>query len=223
MRSMFTRSSVFADRSAFVGTTIGAAVLAIGISGCTPTDSPPAPSAPGLPTAQTSESATPTSAPKENSSAVVDYSRLLIEPKDINSEFDTFVTRSTVPNRRGGKGVSALFVNESDTRAIGVTITVQPDEAAAQAALDASLQAIGATVTGGSPAPSPVGTNGTVVAGTSPDGAKDVTTLLFTEGPAVARLEFQSAPGDPTPAEVVTDIGVKQDIALRAGLPGVTG
>ncbi|WP_286149207.1 hypothetical protein [Mycobacterium sp. IS-1496] len=223
MRSMFTNSSVFASRSVFVGTTIGAAVLAIGLSGCTPTDSPPAPSAPDLPTSASSESTAPTSAPKENSSAVVDYSRLLIEPTDINSEFDTFVTRSTVPNRRGGKGVSALFVNESDTRAIGVTITVLPDEAAARAALDASLQSIGATVTGGEPAPAPVGTGGTVVAGTSPDGAKDVTTLLFTEGPAVARLEFQSAPGDPTPPDVVTDIGIKQDIALRAGLPSVTG
>lgn len=224
MRSRFTKSSVFANTSAFVGTTIGAAVLAIGLSGCTPTDSPPAPSAPGLPTSSSSESSTtPTSAPKENSSAVVDYSRLLIEPTDINSAYDTFVTRSTVPNRRGGKGISALFVNQDDTRAIGVTISILPDEAAAKAALDASLTAIGATVTGGPPAPSPVGTDGTVIVGTSPDGAKDVTALLFTKGSAVARLEFQSAPGDPTPPEVVTDIGIKQAIALRVGLPSVTG
>jgi hypothetical protein len=221
MRSRFTNSSVFANRAAFVGTAIGAAVLAIGLSGCTPTDSPGQTSPPGLPT---SEASTPTSAPKENSAAtVVDYSRLLIEPADINSAYDTFVTRSTVPNRRGGKGVSALFVNEADTRALGVTITVLPDEAAAKAALDASLAAINASVTGGQPAPSPVGTHGTVVAGTSPDGTKDITALLFTEGPAVARLEFQSAPGDPTPLDVVTDVGIKQDIALRVGLPSVTG
>jgi hypothetical protein len=170
-------------------------------------------------------SSTPTSAPKENSSAaVVDYSRLLIEPADINSSYDTFVTRSTVPNRRGGKGVSALFVNEADTRAIGITITILPDAAAAKAALDASVAAIADTVTGGGPpAPAPVGTDGTVIVGTSPDGAKDITTLLFTEGPAVARLEFQSAPGDPTPLDVVTDIGIKQNIALRVGLPTVTG
>ncbi|MCV7417553.1 hypothetical protein H7K36_19785 [Mycolicibacterium litorale] len=195
-------------------------MLAIGLSGCTPTDAPPAASPSGLPTAASS---TPTSAPKENSAAVVDYSRLLIEPTDIDSEYDTFVTRSTVPNRRGGKGVSALFVNEADTRAIGVTITVLPDPAAAKAALDASLAAINSTVTGGEPAPSPVGTDGTLISGTSPDGAKHITTLLFTEGPAVARMEFQSAPGDPTPPDVVTDIGVKQDIALRAGLPSVIG
>jgi hypothetical protein len=220
MRSVFTNSSVFANKSAFVATTIGAAVLAIGVSGCTPTDAPPATSPTGLPT---SVSSTPSSAPKENSAAVIDYSRLLIEPADINSEFDTFVNRSTVPNRRGGKGVSALFVNEADTRAIGVTITVLPDPAAAKAALDTSLHAIGGSVAGGQPVPSTVGTDGTVVAGTSIDGAKEVTALLFTEGPAVVRMEFQSAPGDPTPLDVVNDIGIKQAIALRAGLPSVTG
>ncbi|MDY6869321.1 MAG: hypothetical protein SV966_01675 [Actinomycetota bacterium] len=71
--------------------------------------------------------------------------------------------------------------------------------------------------------PSPVGTDGTAIVGTSPDGAKDITALLFTEGPAVARLEFQGAPGDPSPPDAVTDIGIKQAIALRVGLPGVTG
>ncbi|WP_231644208.1 hypothetical protein [Mycolicibacterium baixiangningiae] len=219
MRSVFTKSSVFANKSTFVATTIGAAVLVIGVSGCTPTDAPPATSPTGLPT---SVSSTPPPAAKENSAAVIDYSRLLIEPTDINSAFDTFVTRSTVPNRRGGKGVSALFVNEADTRAIGVTITVLPDPAAAKAALDASLHAIGGSVAGGQPAPSVVGTDGTVVTGTSPDGAKEVTALLFTEGPAVTRMEFQSAPGDPTALDVVNDIGIKQAIALRAGLPSVT-
>ena len=223
MRIMFSNTPVLGNRAAFVTTTIGAAVLVIGISGCTPTDSAPAPSAPGLPTSASSEPSAPTSAPKENSSAVVDYSRLLIEPTDVNSEYDTFVNRSTTPNRRGGEGVSALFVNQADTRAIGVTITILPDEAAAKAALDASLQVISATVTGGEPTASPIGTDGTVVVGTSADGTKDITALLFTEGPAVTRLEFQSAPGDPTPPDVVTDTGIKQAIALRAGMPSVTG
>lgn len=169
----------------------------------------------GLPTAASTTAQT--SAPKENSAAV-DYSRLLIQPGDINSATDTFSTRSTVPNRRGGKGVSALFVNQDDTRAVGVTITILPDPAAAKAALDASLASISGTVVGGTPQPSPVGTDGTVVSGTSPDGAKDMTVLLFTEGPAVARMDFGSAPGKPTPAEVVNDVGVKQEIALRGGL-----
>ena len=47
-----------------------------------------------------------------------------------------------------------------------------------------------------------------------------MTVLLFTEERAVVRLEFASAPGDPMPPQVVTDVGKKQEIAIRAGLPG---
>lgn len=197
-------------------TALGAAVvLTLGLSGCAPNPSAPPASVTGLPPAATS--AAPTAAPKENSSAV-DYSRLLIQPGDIDTATDTYVLRSTVPNRRGGKGVSALFVNQDDTRAVGVTITVLPDAAAAKAALDASVQALGTTLEGGTPAPSSVGTEGTVVSGMSHDGAKEMTVLLFTEGPAIARMEFGSTPGNSTPPDVVTDVGVKQAIALRTGL-----
>ena len=77
------------------------------------------------------------------------------------------------------------------------TIVVLPDSAAATTTLNTTVSAIGTIITGGRPQPSPVGTGGTVVSGTSPDGAKAVTVLLFTEGRAVVRLEFDSAPGDP--------------------------
>lgn len=198
-------------------TALGAAVvLVLGLSGCTPDSSSPAASAPALVPEAPSTSAT-TSAPKENTAAK-DYSRLLVQPGDISTDTQQFMLRSTVPNRRGGQGVSALFVNQDDTRAVGVTISVLPDPGAAKAALDASVEAIGNTLTGGPPEPSPVGTDGTVVSGISPDGTKDMTVLLFTEGPAVARIEFGSAPGNPTPPDVVTDVGVKQAIALRTGL-----
>jgi hypothetical protein len=196
-----------------------AVVLTLGLSACTPSGSPPPAPLTGLPTAASTTAQT--SAPKENSAAV-DYSRLLIRPADINTPTDTFSIRSAVPNRRGGKGVSALFVNQDDTKAVGVTITILPDPAAAKAALDASVAAIGATVAGGTPQPAPVGTDGTVISGTSPDGAKDMTVLVFTEGPAVARMDFGSAPGNPTPPEIVHDVGVKQDIALRGGLQSLS-
>jgi hypothetical protein len=211
------------NKSVVVRAAVGAAVvLTLGLSGCTPNGT--SPSSPdssssaetGLPAMAPTTSA-PTSAPKENTAAT-DYSRLLVQPGDISTATEQFVLRSTVPNRRGGKGVSALFVNQDDTHAVGVTINVLTDPAAAKAALDASVQAIGNTLTGGPPAPSPVGTDGTVVSGMSADGTKDMTVLLFTEGPAVARIEFGSAPGDPTDPDTVTDVGVKQAIALRAGL-----
>jgi hypothetical protein len=123
-----------------------------------------------------------------------DYRRLLIEPGDINTGTDTFATRSLTINPGGSEGVSALFVNQHDTRAIGDTFVVLPDSAAATTTLNTTVSSIETVVTGGSPQPSPVGTDGTVVSGSSPDGAKAVTVLLFTEGRAVVRLEFDSAP-----------------------------
>ena len=59
-----------------------------------------------------------------------------------------------------------------------------------------------------------------MVSGSSPDGSKAVTVLLFTESKAFVTLEFDSKPGDPVPPEFVTDVGQKQDAALKAGLPG---
>ncbi|WP_422743684.1 hypothetical protein ACN27E_18610 [Mycobacterium sp. WMMD1722] len=208
---------ISSNSSVAIRTALGAAVvLVLGLSGCSPNGSDPSASAPALAPVAPTTSAT-TSAPKENTAAT-DYSRLLVLPGDISTPSQQFTLRSTVPNRRGGKGVSALFVNQDDTRAVGVTLSILPDPEAAKAALDASVQAIGNTITGGTPEPSPVGTDGTVISGMSPDGSKDMTVLLFTEGPAVARIEFGSTPGNPTAPEVVTDIGVKQAIALRTGL-----
>ena len=63
-----------------------------------------------------------------------------------------------------------------------------------------------------------MGTGGTVVSGTSPDGTKSVTVLLFTEGAALARIEFDGVPGQPASSAFVTDVGQKQAIALRVGL-----
>lgn len=73
-------------------------------------------------------------------------------------------------------------------------------------------------VTGATPRPAPVGTDGTMAVGTSPDGGKATTLLVFTEGPALVRLEFQSAPGDTTTDDFVINVGKMQQIALRTGL-----
>jgi hypothetical protein len=115
--------------------------------------------------------------------------------------------------------VSQLFSsNHGDTRAIDDTVLILPDTGAATTTLNTTVSSIGTVVSGGNPQPSPVGTGGTVASGTSPDGSKAVTVLLFTEGRAIVRLEFGSAPGDPMPPQFVTDVGKKQDIAVRTGL-----
>jgi hypothetical protein len=58
------------------------------------------------------------------------------------------------------------------------------------------------------------------ISGTSPDGTKAVTILLFTEGKTLTTIEFESAADDPVLPDVLVDIGQKQDAAIKAGLPG---
>lgn len=122
------------------------------------------------------------------------------------------------PNPGGQPGVSGGFTNAAGNRAIGDTIMILPDAAAAATALDGAKSALGSNVTG-APQPASVGSNGIVASGPSPDNSKFVAVLLFTEGKAFTTIEFDSAPGDPVPPDVVMGIGQKQDDAIKAGLP----
>lgn len=152
------------------------------------------------------------------SNAPVDYSRLLLQASDLSDDEDTFTVQSTNPVPGGLPGASALFVNQEDTRAISDTIAVYPDAATATKTLRESIPRLDQVVADATPRPAPVGADGTMAVGKSVDGSKAVTLLLFTQGPALVRLEFQSAPGDATTDEFVINVGKMQDISLRAGL-----
>ena len=163
---------------------------------------------------------TPTTTQTTDDKKVVDYSRLLLQPADISDDEDTFTEQSSTPSGPDGlPGASALYVNQDDTRAIADTIVIYPDAETAAATLRDALPGLGSTLTDATSRPAPVGTDGTMAVGMSKDGSKAVTLLLFTEGPALVRLEFQSAPGDVTTDQFVINIGKMQQIALRTGLP----
>ncbi len=145
---------------------------------------------------------------------------LLLQPTDLSDDEDTFTEQSSTPSGPDGlPGASALFVNQDDTRAISDTIVIYSDAETAANTLRDALPTIGTTVTGATPRPAPVGTDGTIAVGMSTEGSKAATLLLFTEGPALVRLEFQSATGDVTTDQFVINIGKMQQIALRTGLP----
>jgi hypothetical protein len=144
----------------------------------------------------------------------------LVKASDIPAPGDTFTAQPPTLNPNGKDGVATVFANQNDTREIGDSILVLPDASAANTALDGSIGTLGSAVTGGTPQSAQVGSSGTVVSGTSPDGTKSVTLLLFTEGRAFVTLEFDGAPNDPVPPEGVTDVGQKQDAAIKNGLPG---
>lgn len=190
-----------------------AALLIVTVSACAPTEpggatSAPAPTLPAFATSSTTSSAT--AAP-----AAADYRDLLLTAGDLTDADDTFVERSRESSPDGHAGASAFFVNEQDTRAIIDTVLIYPDDAAAAAALQ---QAVNTRKVSGDPQPMGVGQGGVVIRGTRPDEDKAVTLLLFTAGPALVRLEFQSADGDVTTDPFVTRVGKMQQIALRVGL-----
>lgn len=200
---------------AFAAASVAALVL---ISGCTPAEQTAAPGSsssssqvPTLP-AFTPTTTSPKSAP------VVDYSRFLLTEADLSDDEDSFTQRSSTPDADGTPGASAFFVNVEDTRAITDTIVAYPDAAAATAALQQVIADPSKVVSGGTPRPFGVGTDGTIIKGVAPDGAKDVTLLVFTEGRALVRLKFESATGDSTTDPFVSSIGKMQQIALRIGL-----
>ncbi|KKW62133.1 hypothetical protein AAV95_23960 [Mycolicibacterium elephantis] len=170
------------------------------------------------PTAPTTSAAQATPTTSENET-IEDYSRLLLQPADISDAEDTFTVQSTNPGPDGLPGASALFVNQDDTRAVADTIVIYPDAQSATKTLRDALPQIDTLVAGATPQPAPVGTDGTMAVGTSRDGTKAATLLLFTYGPALVRLEFQSALGDATTDEFVIKVGKMQEIALRVGLP----
>ncbi|KDE98507.1 hypothetical protein Y900_006025 [Mycolicibacterium aromaticivorans JS19b1 = JCM 16368] len=192
------------------------AAVALGTTACDHESgldtSKPAASVPALPGVTTTTSTKP-------KAAAVDYTRLLLQAGDISATGDAYVDQPPTPNPDSRPGAEVLFVNEEQTKAVSILLVALDNPASGPSALAEAQASLQKAVTPGPPQPSIVGTGGTVVAGNSPDGKKSVSVLLFTEGSTLARIEFDGLPGQPAAADFVTNVGQKQAIALRVGLP----
>ncbi|MEN4477278.1 hypothetical protein [Mycolicibacterium cosmeticum] len=191
-------------------------LIAVLISGCAGTNgsTPAATSLPGFPAQPTSTS---TTAPP-SAKAAPDYQKLLVTADDLSDTEDTFHQQSVQSQPDGVPGASAFFVNDEDTRAISSVVLIYPDAATAAATLKQAQATLPSLVAGGTPQPIAVGSGGIVVRGAKPEEDKSVTLMFFTVDRALVRLEFQSAIGDPTTDQFVTNVGKMQAIALRTGL-----
>ena len=147
-----------------------------------------------------------------------DYTGLLIQASDINAP-ESFTASPPINNPNGQPGVVTTFSNHDHTHVIVDSIQVLPDPAAAVRALE-SAKATRDGYVHGMPEPIAIGSGGATISGPSPDGSKGVTVLLFTEGRAFAELEFDGPPNALVPPDFVTDVGQKQDAALKRGLTG---
>ncbi len=202
------------SRKAIALVTAALAVTSASAAGCSSNPKSPTASSGSATAATTSQSSTASSAQAQSA----DYARLLIQASDIQSPI-AFTAGPVTPNPNGQPGVETTFSNDDKTRQIHDTILVLGDPAAAASALDAAKAKLGDSVQG-TPAPAAVGTGGTTVSGNSPDGSKGVTMVLFTEGKAFATLNFVGPPDMLPPPEFVTDVGQKQDTAIKNGLSG---
>jgi hypothetical protein len=129
-----------------------------------------------------------------------------------NGQPGVAITFSTQPHTADQNGLTVKEVHIRDT------IQVLPDPAAATSALNSAKTGQGSVVKDPKTDSTNVGTDGTTLSGKSPDGSKGVTVLLFTEGRAFVTLEFD---GDSVPPpDFVTDVGQKQDAAVKKGLGG---
>lgn len=188
---------------------LGAAVVGVtGVAGCGTKAS-----SPSATTTTSSSGSNMVTGP--SAGQATDYSTLLIKPSEIGGDFTA--PQPPVLNPNNAAGVAQLFANADNSRRIGDTILIVADPAAAAAGIE-NTKANYASKVSGTWQPVDVGANGTLISGTSQDNSQAITVLLFSEGKALVDLEFNSAPDDPIDVGVATDIGRRQDAAIRNGL-----
>jgi hypothetical protein len=185
-------------RAAVVATLAGVSVV-----GCSSHSNAPTPS---------SGSSTTTHA------SVSDYTTLLIKASDIKAP-DAFAAGPVTKDPNGQSGATVTFSDEDHSHAIIDTIQILLNPEAAANGLD-SAKAIQHESLLAKPMGAEVGVGGVTISGSSPDHSKGVTVLLFTEGKALVTLEFDGPSFGLAPPEFVTDVGQKQDEAIKKGLGG---
>lgn len=195
--------------------------LAVSVAGCGNNKSQPSTSKTGSPTSATSAPSGASSAPPSSAAPAQpnDYARLLIQASDISAPVP-FTGAPPTSNPNGQPGVATTFKDDDGSHAIKVTIAVYDDPEAATNALNAAKGQQGGAVKDPTTQPSNVGTGGTILMGNAPDRSKGVVILLFTEGRALATLQFDGPTDTLAPPDFVSDVGQKQDAAIKKGLGG---
>ena len=146
-----------------------------------------------------------------------DYTVLLIDPNAV-TDSTAYTAGAPVFNPNNQPGIEAVYTHRDGSRQITETVWVLQDAAAATAALNAAQADAAGQVANETTQPVQVGTGGTLLSGTSADGSKSISVLLFTQGNTASAIEFAGPPTDPAPAELVTEIGQKQDAVIQSAL-----
>ncbi|WP_006243598.1 hypothetical protein [Mycolicibacterium tusciae] len=202
-------------------TSLAVAALVVGVTaaGCSKKEESPSESTTATSSTTSAEATSSEESATEETSAPAepaDYGMLLLPPADMGG--DTQTPGGVQLNPGGNPGAAQVYASPDGKQQIIDTILVFPDVAAADSNFQSNSATLNTVVTG-PPEPVEIGTNGVMAVGTSPDGSKEVTVILFTQDRALVSLNFESDPGDPVPPEVATDIATKQAAAIEANLP----
>jgi hypothetical protein len=114
--------------------------------------------------------------------------------------------------------VQQTFTHRDDSRSITDTVLVLANPPAAGTALNNLQSELGSAVVDSTTTSVPVGENGIIVSGASPDGLQAVSVLLFTRGSTATEIEFTGSPSDPAPQDLIVDYGQRQDDAIKLQL-----
>jgi hypothetical protein len=211
-------------KRAAVGVAIAGLALGLVLSGCSKSDEKSSTSSTASSAATSTpaeESTSETSAASTSTAASTDYSGLLVKPEAIPpAPTGPFTQDPPQLNPNGVPGVAALYHTADNSALIGDTVLIADNPAQAGQILQKTIEGLGSAVTG-TPAPSTIiSPDAQIIAGTSPDGKKAITVLVFTEQNAIVTLEFDSAEGDlnPVPIDFVETVGIHQQDATKTGL-----
>ncbi|MBB3601661.1 hypothetical protein FHT40_001294 [Mycolicibacterium sp. BK556] len=157
-----------------------------------------------------------TSAPASPAAAGGDYSKLLLKASDIDP---SFTAGEPQVNPNGINGIVQSMTNPTANQTIVFAIVVSEDAAGALKALESSKAELPKEVDG-APQPADVGDagNGLIATGKSPDGSKAITEVYFTQGKALANIEFSSNPNDPVQPDTALAIAKMQDTQIKNNL-----
>jgi hypothetical protein len=164
-------------------------------------------------------SSTPASGSSTTTRASIsDYTTLLIKATDIKAP-DAFTAGPATKDPNGNQGATVTFTDQDHSHSIIDTIQILLDPEATANALD-SAKAIHRESLRTKALNAEVGVGGVTISGLSEDHSKGVTVLLFTEGKALVTMEFDGPSYALAPPEFVTEVGQKQDEAIKKGLGG---
>jgi hypothetical protein len=154
----------------------------------------------------------------KTSASIDDYTKLLIKAGDIKAP-EAFTAGPATKDPNGQTGATTTFTDQDHTHAIIDTIQILLNPQGAASALD-SAKGIHREALKTKALNAEVGVGGVTIEGLSDDRSKGVTVLLFTEGKAMVTLEFDGPPEMLAPIEFVTDVGQKQDEAIKKAFGG---